>query len=130
MIKTFFVKKAAMTDPIKFEAAIDSQHGLPFAMNLGPYRCCKKHTTRFYYISTFRKYWSKFVNEKVHRVLQDQNSGKFREHFFAEVLGLQVQILKPGDGPERERWVYGPDCILDCNGKLLSGGKLDIFWYR
>ena len=52
VIKTVFVKKAAMTDPIKFEAAIDSQHGLPFAMNLGPYRyCIIKHYPLFLYFN-------------------------------------------------------------------------------
>ena len=37
-VKSVFVKKNMMMDPSKFEAAIDAQHGLPFAMNLGPYR--------------------------------------------------------------------------------------------
>ena len=70
------------------------------------------------------------MNEKVQRVLQDHHSGRSNEHYFAEVLGLQVQLLKPGDGPELERWVYGPDVVLDSNGKLLSGHKCDVFWYK
>ena len=112
--KKVFVKKSIQLDPHKFEAAIDSQHGLPFSMILGPYR----------------KYWAKFVNEKVAKVLQEQNSVRFKEHFFVEVLGLQVQIIKAGDGPEKERWVFGPDVVLDFEGKPMTGANCDMFWYR
>ena len=87
VVKSVFVKKTAMMDPFKFEQSIDSQQRLPFSMNIGSYR----------------KHWGKFINEKVQRALQDQNSGRHRRHYFAEVLGLQIQIIKPGDGPEMER---------------------------
>ena len=53
-----------------------------------------------------------------------------KEHFFVEVLGLQVQIIKAGDGPEKERWVFGPDVVLDFEGKPMTGANCDMFWYR
>ena len=114
VVKSVFVKKTSMLDPVKFEAAIDSQHDLPFHMNIGPYR----------------KYWTKFVNEKVNKVLLEQHQDKHKQHYFAEVLGLQIQLLKPGDSPERERWVYGPDLVMDHRGRPMVGSRKDIFWYR
>ena len=114
IVKSVFVKKSVMTDPIKFEQAIDAQHGLPFSMTLGPYK----------------KYWAKFVQEKVQKVLQEQNTERFKEHYFVEVLGLQVQIMKPNDGPEMERWVYSPEVVLNSEGKLMTGSQLDVFWHK
>ena len=42
----------------------------------------------------------------------------------------KVQLLKKTDGPEKERWVLSPDCIMDSDGKLMTGSRCDMFWYK
>ena len=106
-----FIEKSKNPYPDRFEAAIDSQTGLACLFKLGK----------------FKKYWQKFIEERVEKVLNDQNRGS--KHL-VEILGLQDQLLSKLDGREKERWVFGPNIVLNSNGELLRGSRNDMFWYR
>ena len=106
-----FIEKSKNPYPDRFEAAIDSQTGLACLFKLG----------------RFKKYWPKFVEERVEKVLNDANR---QSKHFVEILGLQDQLIAKTDGREKERWVFSPDVVLDCNGELLTGSKNNMFWYR
>ena len=106
-----FIEKTKNPYPDRFEAAIDSQTGLACLFKLG----------------RFKKYWPRFVEERIEKVLND--SERASKHF-VEILGLQDQLLMKNDGREKERWVFSPDVVLDCNGERLMGVKNNMFWHR
>ena len=106
-----FIEKVKNPYPERFEAAIDSQTGLACLFKLG----------------RFKRFWPKFVEERVEKVLNDP--ARLSKHF-VEILGLQDQLLTKVDGREKERWVFSPDVVLDCEGVKLTGVKNNMFWYR